>query len=204
VDCAAVRILHDGQHSSSGADARQVPHELWGALEAALQADLELNANAAWSEGDCPAARGHRRGGLGKDSSSMLYRLAALPVCNELHLLPLLLRLSPPAPSPRPSMDPPGGSRARLAEDGPSSRCCCVGEAVVLEVELSNPLQLDLSLTRLRLTCTWEPANGGTGDGEGGPSAAMPSPPAGGHEQQPQGFRVGAWCCRCCDWFEPS
>ncbi len=37
-------------------------------------------------------------------------------------------------------------------------RTCCVGEQVGLDVELSNPLQLDLALTRLRLACSWEPS----------------------------------------------
>ena len=35
---------------------------------------------------------------------------------------------------------------------------CVVGETVGIDVELSNPLQVELSLTHLRLACTFEPA----------------------------------------------
>lgn len=52
VDCAAVRVLHDGQHSVGGAKAQQVPQEVWEALEAALQANLEASCGA-WPEGEC-------------------------------------------------------------------------------------------------------------------------------------------------------
>lgn len=45
---------------------------------------------------------------------------------------------------------------------------CCVGEAVGVDLELSNPLALDLPITRLRLACTFEPAGGAPAGEDGG------------------------------------
>lgn len=73
-----------------------------------------------------------------------------------------------------------------------------MGEPVGVDVELCNPLQLDLAVSRLRLACTWEPPAGARG-AEGSPPPA-PAPAAGsgdgeaGSQQQAQqqgpGFRV--------------
>lgn len=64
-----------------------------------------------------------------------------------------------------------GGSRAVLAEA--PRHTCCAGEVVGVDVELRNPLQVDLALTRLRLACTFEASSsgGGTGGGIISPSA---------------------------------
>ena len=69
-----------------------------------------------------------------------------------------------------------GGSRAaRLDEAGEAggARSCCAGEAVGLDVELHNPLALDLAVTRLRLACAWEPAPGGVRGPEGSPEGTQ-------------------------------
>lgn len=88
-----------------------------------------------------------------------------------------------PEPGPPDGCPPAGGSRARLAEgDDPAERCCCVGEPVGVDVELCNPLQLDLAVSRLRLACTWEPPAAGSGDGEAGSQQQA--------QQQGPGFRV--------------
>ena len=103
---------------------------------------------------------------------------------------------------------PAGGSRAaRLNEAGEEGapRSCCAGEAVGLDVELHNPLQLDLAVTHLRLACSWEPAAGAAGGGGSGPGG---SPSAAQGAAGEQGFQVrciaGAghladrcWCCPC-------
>lgn len=112
-------------------------------------------AHCAWSDGE------QRNGGL---------------VCPSLHFLH---HATSRAVTPRGC--PAGGSRAaRLNEGGEegSTRCCCAGEAVGLDVELHNPLQLDLALTHLRLACSWEPAAGAAGGGqvpEGSPTGAQGS-----------------------------
>lgn len=57
-----------------------------------------------------------------------------------------------------------GSSRGSVADWGSAAAAvhtCCVGEAVGLDVELRNPLQIDLKLTRLRLACTFEPSCSG-------------------------------------------
>ncbi|EFN58685.1 hypothetical protein CHLNCDRAFT_140292 [Chlorella variabilis] len=92
-----------------------------------------------------------------------------------------------------------GGSRMRLAEAEENQRSCCVGEAVGLDVELHNPLQLDLHVTHLRLACTWDPATSSSGAGmlASGSSASrspdgslVPAPSEGGGQQQQPGFQV--------------
>ncbi|KAL4458148.1 hypothetical protein ABPG75_013013 [Micractinium tetrahymenae] len=85
-----------------------------------------------------------------------------------------------PALESHPSGNWLGGSRARLAElDDVGERSCCVGEPVGLDVELSNPLQLDLAVTHLRLACTWEPPAGARST-EGSPTPAPALAAAGG------------------------
>ena len=88
----------------------------------------------------------------------------------------------------------------RLAEAEENQRSCCVGEAVGLDVELHNPLQLDLHVTHLRLACTWDPATSSSGAGmlASGSSASrspdgslVPAPSDGGGQQQQPGFQVG-------------
>ncbi|PRW18320.1 trafficking particle complex subunit 8 [Chlorella sorokiniana] len=82
-----------------------------------------------------------------------------------------------------------GGSRAaRLNEAGEEGapRSCCAGEAVGLDVELHNPLQLDLAVTHLRLACSWEPAAGAAGGARG----AEGSPPGVQGAAGEQGFQL--------------
>jgi len=70
-----------------------------------------------------------------------------------------------------------GGSKASLASatGGPSGRsgmenlCCCVGEDVGVDVEIRNPLQIELAVTKLKLTCTFEAATSSA------PAAAAPA-----------------------------
>lgn len=58
----------------------------------------------------------------------------------------------------------------------------------MLQVELRNPLQLDLNLTCLRLTCTWEPPTTLTADS---PRGTVAPSAAGNPKQQEEGFQVG-------------
>jgi tetratricopeptide (TPR) repeat protein len=59
-----------------------------------------------------------------------------------------------------------GGSKASLASAaGGFSRgseidnlCCCVGEDIGVDVEITNPLQIELAVTKFKLTCTFEAA----------------------------------------------
>lgn len=75
----------------------------------------------------------------------------------------------------------------RLAEAEESSSCCCVGEGVGLDVELHNPLQLDLHLTHLRLACTWDAVTTGMSSATASPEKAAPSSEG---STAPQGFQV--------------
>lgn len=50
-----------------------------------------------------------------------------------------------------------GGSRTNLA-DLKERHSCCVGEDVGVDIDMRNPLRIDLAVTRLRLVCTFEPA----------------------------------------------
>eukprot|EP00887_Chlorella_sp_A99_P001561 scaffold8.g1561.t1 len=75
-----------------------------------------------------------------------------------------------------------GSSRAALEPQRRHS--CCVGEVVGLDVELRNPLQVDLAITRLRLACTFEPAAGG------GVAAEGPTSPGGAGAAAAAGFQV--------------
>ncbi len=75
-----------------------------------------------------------------------------------------------------------------------------MGEPVGLDVELSNPLQLDLAVSQLRLACSWEgpaeahAAEGGAtatpAAGGGGGEAGSQQQVAAQAEQQGPGFRV--------------
>ena len=84
-----------------------------------------------------------------------------------------------------------GGSRARLneAEEAPPA-CCCVGEAVGVDVELSNPLHLDLALTRLRLACSWEPAAGDSASTLASPEGGASSSSSSSVDTASEGFQV--------------
>ena len=69
-----------------------------------------------------------------------------------------------------------------------------MGEPVGLDVELANPLQLDLSVSHLRLVCSWEPAPGSARSPDGPPAAAVPGGGSGSstprQQQAQQGFQV--------------
>lgn len=50
------------------------------------------------------------------------------------------------------------GSRASLTGTQDMTYSCCVGEDVGVDVELTNPLHIELAITHLRLSCTFEAA----------------------------------------------
>ena len=142
VDCERVVVQHNGQTCFSGTESRQVPSETWRTLDAALQPGLEAPSSGTWLEGVL-----HH--GLGQGSMHS----------------PGKRRLAGPPPSSCP-LCATGGSRARLTEANDDQRSCCVGEAVGVDVELCNPLQLDLHVSRLRLACSWGPAASSAGGTE--------------------------------------
>jgi hypothetical protein len=75
-----------------------------------------------------------------------------------------------------------GGSKTSLASvaaasssgNGMDNLCCCVGEDVGVDVEIKNPLQIELAVTKLKLTCTFEAAAAAT---RAAPAAAGASSP---------------------------
>lgn len=190
VNCTQVGVQHDGQTCYSGMDARQVPAQEWRALDAALQPTvqgeahtngLRLEGEAGWGLG---VGWGHGRRAEGSEAAQ--WWAAGIIACqSEAHVLHVLAT----DPACCLSADCAGGSRARLneAEEGVPP-CCCVGEAVGVDVELSNPLQMDLGLTRLRLACSWEPA-AGAAEGSGGAVGSQAGSTAGAASE---GFQVGS------------
>ena len=53
-----------------------------------------------------------------------------------------------------------GSSRLSLANAGAESLTCCVGEDVGIDLEITNPLAIELAITKLRLCCTFEAPGG--------------------------------------------
>lgn len=66
---------------------------------------------------------------------------------------------------------------------------CVVGETVGIDVEVFNPLQVELAITRLRLACSFEPAlQPGAAAAEAAAAAGNgPGPP---QRLQPAGLQV--------------
>ena len=208
VNCERVGVQHDGQVCYSGPDARQVAPEVWRTLDQALQ--------PAAGQGEAGAGAGPGLGSSWLDGTTY-------PHCARSSFVDSVCcwhGVSSCLPAHLPTRPPvyiAGGSRQRLADATAAAAeeaqllSCCVGEVVGLDVELSNPLQLDLEVTHLRLTCSWEPGPAGSSSSSSASpdrsaAAAAAAPAAGdagtacsvGDAQQlplqvPLEFQVGAW-----------
>jgi len=66
------------------------------------------------------------------------------------------------------------GSRASLVTSTSETHSCCVGEDIGVDVELSNPLKIELSVTQLRLSCTFEGAGPRSGSATDATVASAP------------------------------
>ena len=102
INTTKVGVSSSGQASYSNAAAREVPRDVWTALEASICPPPESGAN--WMDGG---------------SSSRLNLAAAAAAAAE-------------------------------------ALSCCVGEDVGVDVEIKNPLEIELAVTKLRLVCTFE------------------------------------------------
>lgn len=184
VNCERVGVQHDGQTCYSGVEARQVAPEAWRALDAALHPGVEGHPSSTWMDGKWSVGGGY----VGEEGA------AVLSAVHGWSLLP-----SHSSRLPTPSLMLAGGSRAaRLneADEAAAPRSCCVGEAVGLDVELHNPLQLDLAVTRLRLACTWEPTAGAAGGGGPSPDSIPPGTQSEASQQSFQVCVTGWGSCR--------
>lgn len=65
-----------------------------------------------------------------------------------------------------------GSSRVSLANAGAESLTCCVGEDVGIDLEITNPLHIELMVTKLRLCCTFEAPGGQQPPPQGTPAVA--------------------------------
>lgn len=129
VNTKKVGVSSSGQASYANGAARQVVPDFWTTLESAVCQGLIV------AGGDSRDNNNNNRvgGGGGKGSSTWLDS---------------------------------AGSKASLASaagggsgvNGIENLCCCVGEDVGVDVEIKNPLQIELAVTKLKLTCTFEAA----------------------------------------------
>lgn len=234
VELERVGLQYDSQAGYANPEARQVKGDAWRQLEAAVQPAAE-GGPVTWLDGAWTLVGGWVNGVFLQCCHALWQLCGQLEYCGaELRWEPAAVRvplfsyaagrarvrmlqachaMNGPAPAlrqvplPMPCTTPhhAGGSRASMAGQQ-AEHTCVVGEAVGVEVELSNPLQVELAVTRLRLGCSFEPA-GGAGAQPAGSSAAAPaaavasSGPSIGEKPRPAGLQVGGlskthyWAC---------